>query len=112
MDNTYTTDIEEFDVIADTIFAPIYPMEAEAALQFYGKKEGHCLDLGCGGGHLGLAVAKQSQMKITALDINPVAVQRTLWGKNPSEEKTSTPIVSWCGKCCLKWGRNQKYSPF
>jgi SAM-dependent methyltransferase len=81
----YTTNIEEFDVIADTVFVKIYPLLASAALREVDTKEGSCLDLGCGGGHFGLSIAKQSDMYITALDINPVAIEKTLcraekWG--------------------------------
>jgi ubiquinone/menaquinone biosynthesis C-methylase UbiE len=77
--------IEEFDVIAETVFFPIYPLDAAAALKLCGRSEGECLDIGCGGGHFGLNIARQSNMRITLLDVMPECVERALqraaeWG--------------------------------
>lgn len=65
----------EFDKIAEEIFFPIYEVIAGDALQAAGKKSGSCLDVGCGGGHLGLSVAKLSDMKITLMDIKADAIE-------------------------------------
>lgn len=64
----------EYDDIADTIFTPIYPLLAQQIKEKTGKVQGVCLDLGCGGGHLGLCMAKITKMKIVLLDILPEAV--------------------------------------
>lgn len=64
-----------FDRIAREIFFPIYPVLAADILCMYGKKTGSCLDIGSGGGHLGLSVAKASEMDVTLLDINEKAIE-------------------------------------
>ena len=66
---------EDFDQIANEIFFPIYEVIAQDALEMSGRKSGACLDAGCGGGHLGLSVAKASDMHITLMDINEDALQ-------------------------------------
>ena len=43
---------EDFDKIANEIFFPIYEVIAQEALRILGRKNGVCLDVGCGGGHL------------------------------------------------------------
>jgi len=61
------------DRIAKTIFAPIYPVLAEVFLSRFGRREGVCIDLGSGPGHLSLAVAEASEMHVYALDISDEA---------------------------------------
>jgi ubiquinone/menaquinone biosynthesis C-methylase UbiE len=51
------TDPASFEIIARTLFAPAYPVIAEQIIEATGIRQGFCLDIGCGGGHLGLAVA-------------------------------------------------------
>lgn len=66
---------KEFDKIAQEIFFPIYMVIAEAALAATGKSCGRVLDIGCGGGHLGLSVMKAAPgMTGVLLDIDPEAV--------------------------------------
>lgn len=64
----------EFDYIANEIFSPIYPVIAQQILAYTQSKSGTCLDLGSGGGHLGLAIASQAEHHIKLLDINPKAL--------------------------------------
>lgn len=64
----------EFDRIAGEIFAPIYPVIARRLLALAGIYRGRCLDLGCGGGHLGLAAARWFEGEIILLDSNPYAL--------------------------------------
>lgn len=64
----------EFDDIAQHIFFPIYAVIADDALKETGVCSGRMLDLGCGGGHLGLHVLKATNMTGTFLDINPDAI--------------------------------------
>ena len=59
---------ERFDAIAREVFAPLYPVMAERILGECGFKEGRCLDLGCGSGWLGIALARQSDFDVTFLD--------------------------------------------
>jgi ubiquinone/menaquinone biosynthesis C-methylase UbiE len=66
---------EDFDKIANEIFFPIYEVIAQDALRILGRKNGACLDVGSGGGHLGLSVAKASDMQITLLDVKEDAIQ-------------------------------------
>lgn len=66
---------EEFDKIAREIFFPIYEVIAKDALKMAGKSGGACLDVGCGGGHLGLSVARASQMQVTLLDLEEDALK-------------------------------------
>lgn len=53
---------------ARKVFAPLYPYYASMFLEQSGITSGVCLDLGCGGGDLGLAVAKQSGHSLILLD--------------------------------------------
>jgi len=51
----------DFDYIAENIFFPIYPVIADQIISKTKITSGNCLDIGCGGGHLGLFVAKKSK---------------------------------------------------
>ena len=64
----------EFDDIAENIFLPIYEVIATDLLEETGVVSGQMLDIGCGGGHLGLAVMVQSKLQCTFMDINRTAV--------------------------------------
>jgi len=64
-------DPEGMDRIAKTLFAPVYPVLAEYFLRGIGRRNGTCLDLGSGPGHLAMAVAQASAMKVYALDRSP-----------------------------------------
>jgi SAM-dependent methyltransferase len=63
--------VPEFDKIAREIFAPIYPVIAEQIKQKTKITEGTCVDLGCGGGYLGLSLAKITNLTVHLLDILP-----------------------------------------
>lgn len=58
----------EFDRMATEIFAPVYPVLAEQIISKIGISEGRCLDIGCGGGYLGLALARISNLETTLFD--------------------------------------------
>ncbi len=64
-----------FDTIASTIFAPIYPVIAGQILERTGKRTGVALDAGTGPAHLAVAVAKQSELKVFALDSSPTMLK-------------------------------------
>ena len=59
---------KEFDQRARTIFKPVYPLIAGQILAHTGIRQGTCLDIGCGGGYLGLALIRQSELYVRFLD--------------------------------------------
>jgi len=61
-------DPASYDIIAREVFAPIYPHIAEEILKRGGISKGVCLDAGCGGGYLGLAIAGKTDMEVYLLD--------------------------------------------
>ncbi|BAK99058.1 putative methyltransferase [Oscillibacter valericigenes Sjm18-20] len=64
----------EFDYVAQTILFPIYPVIAEDMLSYTGIRNGRMLDIGCGGGHMGLSVLKAApELRGILLDKNPEA---------------------------------------
>ncbi|HZK37921.1 MAG TPA: class I SAM-dependent methyltransferase [Clostridia bacterium] len=65
----------EFDKIAHEIFAPIYPAIAKQVLDKAQINEGICLDIGCGGGYLGLAIAEAGDLNIYSMDNKPEAIE-------------------------------------
>jgi ubiquinone/menaquinone biosynthesis C-methylase UbiE len=56
------------DAIAKGPFAPIYPVIARQVIDTCGITEGRCVDIGCGPGHLAMALAAASNLSIDALD--------------------------------------------
>ena len=64
-------DVEAFDKIAREVFAPAYPLIARQIRERTGINEGVCVDVGCGGGYLGLALAQITRLQVWLLDILP-----------------------------------------
>ncbi|MCI1904263.1 class I SAM-dependent methyltransferase [Enterococcus hirae] len=64
-----------FDEIAETIFGPIYPIIAADIVKETGITSGRLLDVGCGGGHLGIAMLKLTKMNGELVDIHPQAIE-------------------------------------
>lgn len=58
----------EFDRLAREVFAPVYPFLAEQIINRTGINRGYCLDLGCGGGYLGLALTRISELDTILFD--------------------------------------------
>lgn len=87
---------EDFDWIAENIFFPIYEVIAKDILAYSPIASGRILDLGCGGGHLGLSVLKQEEgLSAVLLDRNPdaatIAERRAAqWGLR----QRATPVVA------------------
>lgn len=65
----------EFDEIASNVFAPIYPVIAKQIVESTGIIRGKCLDLGSGGGHLGIALAQATDLHVSLLDCSFDAIQ-------------------------------------
>jgi len=68
-------DADSFLSVSRKVFAPLYPFYADRFLKRSGITRGVCLDLGCGGGDLGLAVAAQSEHALVLLDQSSTMVQ-------------------------------------
>lgn len=65
----------EFDEIASNVFAPIYSVIASQIKEKTNINEGVCLDLGSGGGHLGVEMTKITNMFTYLLDKSPYALK-------------------------------------
>lgn len=61
-------DAKKFDRIARDVFAPVYPVIAQQIATHTCATQGICLDIGCGGGYLGAALARITELNITFLD--------------------------------------------
>ena len=64
-----------FDWVAQNIFYPIYPVIAEDILRRIPRQEGTLIDVGCGSGHLGLALLEKTCYQGYFVDINPTALE-------------------------------------
>jgi len=73
-ENELKRSAERMAEVAKTTFAPVYPALAKQIVEDTGVKEGVCVELGCGSGALGLALAKMTKLRVYAIDINPYAV--------------------------------------
>jgi ubiquinone/menaquinone biosynthesis C-methylase UbiE len=60
--------VPEFDGIAREAFAPAYIAIAEQIKEKTGITEGFCLDVGAGGGYLGIALARITELDVFLLD--------------------------------------------
>lgn len=61
-------DAQQFDTIARTVFAPVYPLIAEQIMHYTGITSGTCLEIGCGSGYLGAALAAKTDLYLLFLD--------------------------------------------
>ena len=59
---------ENFDRMVQEVFAPVFPVIARDFLKKSGITAGTCLDIGCGTGYMGLALAEASDLEVTLLD--------------------------------------------
>ncbi len=65
------SDASTYNAIALGVNAPIYTYYAGRILEKTGIDSGRCLDVGCGGGHLGLALARITALDFVFLDMSP-----------------------------------------
>ncbi len=65
-----------YDEIAENIFGPLYQVIARTMLDRTGVRSGRLLDVGCGGGHMGLAVCREGDFQGVLLDLSREAVER------------------------------------
>ena len=64
-------DVAEYEKIATQIFKPIYSVIAGQIVSNTKISKGNALDVGCGTGHLGLAVAREGDFYTRFLDESP-----------------------------------------
>lgn len=83
---------KEFDSIARNIFKPIYPIIAEQIISRTGITSGTCLDIGCGSGYLGAALAKATQLYMHFLDQSPdmIEIVKQTIQENNIQERSAT----------------------
>jgi SAM-dependent methyltransferase len=68
--------VAEYDKTAREINAPLYRYYAQKILEKTGITRGVCLDAGCGGGYLGLALAKMTRFSFIFLDKSSEMLER------------------------------------
>ena len=66
-----TIDAQKYDKIARTVFAPVFPLIADQIIAYTGVTQGTCLDIGCGGGYLGAALADKTDLFVRLFDTSP-----------------------------------------
>jgi len=83
------------DEIARTIFAPIYPVIAKNILDRFGIASGVCLDIGSGPASLAIAIARQSDLMVIALDYDDEMQEAAL--RNITDAGLAGRIDLLCG---------------
>jgi SAM-dependent methyltransferase len=68
--------VSRYDETARGVNAPIYAYYAEQIKEKTVINKGVCVDVGSGGGYLGLALAKISELDFIFLDISPQALEK------------------------------------
>lgn len=67
----YPSDVHTYNEIALGMNAPIYAFYADRIVAHTGLTTGNCLDIGCGGGYLGLALAQITALDFVLFDQSP-----------------------------------------
>ena len=84
----------KFDEVADKIFYPAYDEIIEDVIAETGITQGIFLDVGSGGGHLGFALMKQTDMQGSFLDIDEGALEiAKIRAKNLGFDKKSQIVL-------------------
>ena len=88
--------VRDMDVIAKTVFAPIYPVIAKNVITLTGIRKGICLDLGSGPGMLAMALARElPELEVIAFDSSQDAASTAR--KNIAEAGLSHRISTAAG---------------
>jgi ubiquinone/menaquinone biosynthesis C-methylase UbiE len=66
-----TIDVQKYDKIAKSVFAPVYPLIADQIIAHTGVARGTGLDIGCGGGYLGAVLARKTDLFVRFFDASP-----------------------------------------
>ena len=61
---------KEYAMIANEVFAPIYPVIARKIIEHCGVNSGSCVDIGSGAANLAMALAEMTSLRIFALDFS------------------------------------------
>ena len=85
-------DAQQFDRIARSVFAPVYPLIAEQIIARTGVRQGLCLDIGCGGGYLGAALGRISDLFVRFFDQSAemLAIAERTIVENGLEQRAAT----------------------
>ena len=73
-DTARKMNIDKYDETARGVNAPMYDYYAGQIKTKTRITKGTCLDVGCGGGYLGLSLAKITDLNFVFLDISPEAI--------------------------------------
>ena len=83
------------NAIARNAFRPVYDVLAQQILDSTGVLKGICLDLNSYGGHLGLALAQQSKLRVCLLDRSPDL--NRIAEANIIRQQLDNRVVAVCG---------------
>lgn len=83
---------QDFDSIVRNIFKPIYPVIADQIIARTGITGGICLDVGCGTGYLGAALARATQLYMYFLDqsLDMIEIAKRTIHENNLQERAET----------------------
>jgi len=84
-----------YDRIAREVFAPVYPVIAEQIRTQTGITQGICLDIGTGGGYLGIALAAITDLEFYLMDKSP-EMQEIAW-MNVAVSGLQNRVHTLCG---------------
>jgi SAM-dependent methyltransferase len=85
-------DTQQFDHIARMVFAPAYPVIADQIIAKTGVTRGTCLDIGCGGGYLGAALAGTTDLFVHFFDksADMLAIAARTIAENGLQDRAAT----------------------
>jgi len=67
--------LEDYHWRAENVYTPIFPVIAQQIIDRFGITEGICLDAGCCGGYLGIAMARLTNLAVILMDIEEEALK-------------------------------------
>jgi ubiquinone/menaquinone biosynthesis C-methylase UbiE len=84
---------QDYNSCASDVFAPLYPYYAKAIVTKTGIHSGYCLDVGCGGGHLGLALRQIADLDLFLLDRSPEMLKMAEKNSHHKEAPSSLRFI-------------------